>query len=52
MIIETGAFGSVKVLKYEHLKSYPLPWNWQHIIKNHINTFAILYVEIFHNVVL
>lgn len=33
MIIETGAFGSVKVLKYEHLKSYPLPWNWQHIIK-------------------
>ena len=33
MIIETGAFGSVKILKYEHLKSYPLPWNWKHIIK-------------------
>lgn len=33
MIIETGAFGSVKIKKFEHLKSYPLPWNWQHIIK-------------------
>ncbi|SHJ76509.1 Protein of unknown function [Clostridium amylolyticum] len=33
IIIETGAFGSVKVKKFEHIKSYPLPWNWQHIIK-------------------
>lgn len=33
MIIETGAFGSVKVIKFEHIKSYQLPWNWQHIIK-------------------
>lgn len=33
MIIETGAFGSVKVVKFEHIKSYQLPWNWQHIIK-------------------
>lgn len=33
MIIETGAFGSVKIKKFEHIKSYPLPWNWQHIIK-------------------
>lgn len=33
IIVETGAYGSVKVLKFEHLKSYQLPWNWQHIIK-------------------
>lgn len=33
MIIETGAFGSVEIKKYEHIKSYPLPWNYQHIIK-------------------
>lgn len=33
MIIETGAFGSVEIKKFEHIKSYPLPWNWQHIIK-------------------
>jgi hypothetical protein len=33
MIIETGAFGSVEIKKFEHLKSYPLPWNWQHIMK-------------------
>lgn len=33
MIIETGAFGSVSIKKFEHLKSYPLPWNWEHIIK-------------------
>jgi hypothetical protein len=33
MIIETGAFGSVEIKKFEHVKSYPLPWNWQHIIK-------------------
>lgn len=33
MIIETGAFGSVKIKKFEHIKSYPLPPNWQHIIK-------------------
>jgi len=33
MIIETGAFGSVSIKKFEHIKSYPLPWNWQHIIK-------------------
>ena len=33
MIIETGAFGSVQIKKFEHIKSYPLPWNWQHIIK-------------------
>lgn len=34
MIIETGAFGSVSIKKFEHVKSYALPWNWQHIIKN------------------
>jgi hypothetical protein len=33
IIIETGAFGSVEIIKFEHLKSYPLPWNWKHIIK-------------------
>lgn len=33
IIIETGAFGSVQIKKFEHIKSYPLPWNWQHIIK-------------------
>lgn len=33
MIIETGAFGSVQIKKFEHIKSYSLPWNWQHIIK-------------------
>lgn len=33
MIIETGAFGSVEIKKFEHIKSYTLPWNWQHIIK-------------------
>ena len=33
MIIETGAFGSVEIKKFQHVKSYPLPWNWQHIIK-------------------
>lgn len=33
IIIETGVGGYVKVIKFEHLKSYPLPWNWQHIIK-------------------
>ncbi|WP_346917574.1 DUF3888 domain-containing protein [Clostridium sp.] len=33
MIIETGAFGSVEIKEFEHIKSYPLPWNWQHIIK-------------------
>ncbi|WP_341534777.1 DUF3888 domain-containing protein [Clostridium sardiniense] len=33
IIIETGAFGSVKVIKFEHIKSYQLTWNWQHIIK-------------------
>jgi hypothetical protein len=33
IIIETGAFGSVEIKKFEHLKSYPLPWNWKHIIK-------------------
>jgi hypothetical protein len=33
IIIETGALGSVEIKKFEHLKSYPLPWNWQHIIK-------------------
>lgn len=33
MVIETGAFGSVSIKKFEHIKSYPLPWNWQHIIK-------------------
>jgi hypothetical protein len=33
IIIETGAFGSVKIIKFEHIKSYQLPWNWQHIIK-------------------
>lgn len=33
MIIETGAFGSVKIKKFEHIESYQLPWNWQHIIK-------------------
>lgn len=33
LIIETGALGSVEVKKFEHLKSYQLPWNWQHIVK-------------------
>ncbi len=33
IIIETGAFGSVKIVKFEHIKSYQLPWNLQHIIK-------------------
>lgn len=33
IIIETGTEGYVKVLKFEHLKSYQLPWNWEHIIK-------------------
>lgn len=33
IIIETGADGSVKIIKFEHLKSYELPWNWKHIIK-------------------
>jgi len=33
MIIETGAFGSVEIKEFEHIKSYPLPWNWKHIIK-------------------
>ncbi|WP_026888358.1 DUF3888 domain-containing protein [Clostridium beijerinckii] len=33
IIIETGAYGSVKIIKFEHLKSYELPWNWKHIIK-------------------
>lgn len=33
MIIQTGAFGSVKIKKFDHIKSYTLPWNWQHIIK-------------------
>ena len=27
IIIETGAFGSVKIIKFEHIKSYKLPWN-------------------------
>lgn len=33
MIIETGAFGSVEIKNFEHIKSYELPWNWKHIIK-------------------
>ena len=33
IIIETGAFGSVKIIEFEHIKSYQLPWNWEHIIK-------------------
>lgn len=33
IIIETGVGGYVKVIKFEHLKSYELPWNWKHIIK-------------------
>lgn len=33
MIIQTGAFGSVEIKKFEHVKSYPLSWNWKHIIK-------------------
>ena len=33
IIIETGAFGSVEIKEFEHIKSYPLPWNYQHIIK-------------------
>lgn len=33
MLIETGAFGSVEIKNFEHIKSHPLPWNWQHIIK-------------------
>lgn len=37
IIIETGVGGYVRVIKFEHLKSYELPWNWQHIIKKHVN---------------
>lgn len=33
IIIETGVDGYLKVIKFEHLKSYQLPWNWKHIIK-------------------
>lgn len=33
MIIETGAFGSVEIKEFEHIKSYQLSWNWQHIVK-------------------
>ncbi|MGL4571383.1 MAG: DUF3888 domain-containing protein [Clostridium sp.] len=33
--LETDAFGTVKILKFEHIKSYELPWNWQHILKKH-----------------
>lgn len=33
IIIETGVGGYVKIIKFEHLKSYQLPWNWKHIIK-------------------
>lgn len=33
LIIETGGLGSVEIKKFEHIKSYKLPWNWQHIIK-------------------
>lgn len=33
IIIETGVGGYVKVIKFEHLKSYELPWNWKYIIK-------------------
>ncbi|MBN1040408.1 DUF3888 domain-containing protein [Clostridium botulinum] len=33
IILKTGAFGTVEIKKFEHVKSYPLPWNWQHIIK-------------------
>ncbi len=33
MIIETGAFGSVEIKKFQHIKSYPLPWYYEHIIK-------------------
>ncbi|KIL07491.1 hypothetical protein SR42_00080 [Clostridium botulinum] len=33
IILKTGAFGTVEIKKFEHVKSYPLPWNWKHIIK-------------------
>lgn len=33
IIIETGVDGYLKVINFEHLKSYQLPWNWQHIVK-------------------
>ncbi|APF24550.1 DUF3888 domain-containing protein [Clostridium butyricum] len=33
IIIETGVGGYVKIIKFEHIKSYQLPWNWQHIVK-------------------
>ena len=33
IIIETGAYGSIKTIEFEHLKSYQLPWNWQHIVR-------------------
>lgn len=36
IIIETGVGGYVKIIKFEHLKSYQLPWNWKHIIKIYI----------------
>lgn len=31
--IRINPVDEVKVEKYEHIKSYPLPWNYQHIIK-------------------
>ena len=33
IMIETGVDGYFKVIKFEHLQSYQLPWNWQHIVK-------------------
>ncbi|GAA0078923.1 hypothetical protein UT300005_33020 [Clostridium sp. CTA-5] len=33
IVIDTGVNGYVKVVEFEHIKSYKLPWNWKHIIK-------------------
>lgn len=33
ILIETGAFGTVEIKEYQHIKDYELPWNWKHIIK-------------------
>ncbi|MCB2295598.1 DUF3888 domain-containing protein [Clostridium algoriphilum] len=33
IIIKTGAFGSVQIIKFKHIKSYKLPWNYQYLIK-------------------
>lgn len=33
IVLETGAFGFIRIVEYQHLKTYELPWNWKHIVK-------------------